>query len=228
MSNSVIPWTIAHQAPLSMGILQARILECITICSSNRPLGKRNTGRMKRSKAFSKIIWNKHRVLLAPAWESSGGRGVRHRFSSYPQGPPCLHAGGCLSSFWFGLWVTRPGWLERGFCFHGCFLFLGKSDLWQELSAFLPRVMLAHALGSHYLRRRRVISPLPITPPITQCLSCHSQFNTWHCLNSFFSSVHSQLVFPPAAPRAALWLCRVGCGVLQIIKCTIVFITNSI
>ena len=27
------PWTVAHQAPLSMGILQARILECVAISS---------------------------------------------------------------------------------------------------------------------------------------------------------------------------------------------------
>ena len=25
------PWTVAHQAPLSMGVLQARILECVAI-----------------------------------------------------------------------------------------------------------------------------------------------------------------------------------------------------
>ena len=31
---SAIPWTVAHQAPLSMGILQARILECIAMPSS--------------------------------------------------------------------------------------------------------------------------------------------------------------------------------------------------
>ena len=30
----VTPWTIAHQAPLSMGILQARILDWVTIPSS--------------------------------------------------------------------------------------------------------------------------------------------------------------------------------------------------
>ena len=34
MSNSVTLWTVAHQAPLSMGILQARILECIAMPSS--------------------------------------------------------------------------------------------------------------------------------------------------------------------------------------------------
>ena len=30
----VTPWTVAHQAPLSMGILQARILDWVTIPSS--------------------------------------------------------------------------------------------------------------------------------------------------------------------------------------------------
>ena len=34
MSNSVTLWIVAHQAPLSMGILQARILECIAMPSS--------------------------------------------------------------------------------------------------------------------------------------------------------------------------------------------------
>ena len=37
-------------------ILQARILEWVAISSSSRPLGERNTGRMKTSNAFSKII----------------------------------------------------------------------------------------------------------------------------------------------------------------------------
>ena len=32
--NSVTPWTLAHQAPLSMGILQARILKWIAISFS--------------------------------------------------------------------------------------------------------------------------------------------------------------------------------------------------
>ena len=34
VSDSEIPWTAAHQAPLSMGILQARILEWVAIPSS--------------------------------------------------------------------------------------------------------------------------------------------------------------------------------------------------
>ena len=31
MSDSATPWTVAHQAPLSMGILQARILEWVAM-----------------------------------------------------------------------------------------------------------------------------------------------------------------------------------------------------
>ena len=40
LSHSVVshffatPWTVAHQAPLSMGILQARILEWVAMPSS--------------------------------------------------------------------------------------------------------------------------------------------------------------------------------------------------
>ena len=34
VANSVTPWTVAYQAPLSMGILQARILEWVAISFS--------------------------------------------------------------------------------------------------------------------------------------------------------------------------------------------------
>ena len=34
MSDSATPWTVAHQAPLSMGILQAKILEWVAMPSS--------------------------------------------------------------------------------------------------------------------------------------------------------------------------------------------------
>ena len=32
--DSATPWTVAHQAPLSMGILQARILEWVAMPSA--------------------------------------------------------------------------------------------------------------------------------------------------------------------------------------------------
>ena len=34
VSNSATPWTVAHQAPLSMGILEARILEWVAMPTS--------------------------------------------------------------------------------------------------------------------------------------------------------------------------------------------------
>ena len=34
VSDSATPWTVAHQAPLSMGILQVRILEWAAMLSS--------------------------------------------------------------------------------------------------------------------------------------------------------------------------------------------------
>ena len=42
VSNSTTPWIVAHQAPLSMGILQARILESVAMPScreSSQPRG---------------------------------------------------------------------------------------------------------------------------------------------------------------------------------------------
>ena len=42
MSYSATPWTVAHQAPLSMGILQARILEWVAMPSSRGPSQPRN------------------------------------------------------------------------------------------------------------------------------------------------------------------------------------------
>ena len=41
VSDSATPWTIAHQASLSMGILQARILECVVMPSSRDLPGAR-------------------------------------------------------------------------------------------------------------------------------------------------------------------------------------------
>ena len=44
MSDTVTLWTVAHQAPLSMGILQARILEWVPMPSSRElNISKRRT-----------------------------------------------------------------------------------------------------------------------------------------------------------------------------------------
>ena len=49
MSDSVNPWIVAHQPPLSMGILQARILEWVA-CPPSGDLP--NPGRELRSPEF--------------------------------------------------------------------------------------------------------------------------------------------------------------------------------
>ena len=43
MSNSATPWTVAHQAPLSMGILQATILEQVATPASRGSSQLRDT-----------------------------------------------------------------------------------------------------------------------------------------------------------------------------------------
>ena len=49
VSDSATPWTVAHQAPLSLGILQAGILEWVTMPSSR---GSFNPGIKPRSPAL--------------------------------------------------------------------------------------------------------------------------------------------------------------------------------
>ena len=50
MSDSVTPWTVAHQAPLSMGILQASILEWVAMSSSRD--NKRETSMKNINNTF--------------------------------------------------------------------------------------------------------------------------------------------------------------------------------
>lgn len=78
---------------------------------------------------------------------------MRHRFSSYPQGPPCLHAGGCLSSFDLGCGSLGLVGLRGASASMAAFSFWASQICGRSFLHFFPRVMLAHALGAHYLRR---------------------------------------------------------------------------
>ena len=60
-----IPWTVARQAPLSMGVLQARILEWVAMPSSrgssqsrDRTLVSCNADRFFTISAIRKALWN--------------------------------------------------------------------------------------------------------------------------------------------------------------------------
>ena len=60
LSSSVLhatPWTIAGQAPLSMGILQARILESVAMPSSRRSSQPRDQIQVSRIAGRSFSIW---------------------------------------------------------------------------------------------------------------------------------------------------------------------------
>ena len=48
LSDSAAPWTVAHQAPLSMGILQARILEWVAMPFSKRSSQSRDSTQVSR------------------------------------------------------------------------------------------------------------------------------------------------------------------------------------
>ena len=52
------PWTLAHQAPLSMGILQARILEWVDVSSSRGSFIAQQKLRSEKLKVKSWKLWN--------------------------------------------------------------------------------------------------------------------------------------------------------------------------
>ena len=51
----VTPWTVAHQSPLSMGIIQERILECVVMLSSRGSSQPRDHTQVSR--IVKKIIY---------------------------------------------------------------------------------------------------------------------------------------------------------------------------
>ena len=57
------PWTVAHQAPLSMGILQARILEWVAMPSSRGSSQPRN---QTSPPGYTCPLWDSSVVILTP------------------------------------------------------------------------------------------------------------------------------------------------------------------
>ena len=66
ISDSVTPWTVAHQAPLSMGILQARLLEWVTISFSRRPSQSWNQTQISHIAGSFFILWATRESLTIP------------------------------------------------------------------------------------------------------------------------------------------------------------------
>ena len=59
----VTPWTVAHQAPLSMGILQARILEWVAMFSSRGSSQPRDRTQVSHTASRFFTVWA--RILIS-------------------------------------------------------------------------------------------------------------------------------------------------------------------
>ena len=64
-------WTVAGQAPLSMGILQARILEWVAMPSSRGPSQPRDRTHI----SYLLLLWQVGSLLLAPPGKARRGEG---------------------------------------------------------------------------------------------------------------------------------------------------------
>ena len=74
VSNSGTPWTVTHQAPLSMGFLQARILEWVAIPFSRGSSQPRDQTRVSRFAGRFFTIWairEADPVELCTSWQLS-------------------------------------------------------------------------------------------------------------------------------------------------------------
>ena len=68
MSNSVTPWTVAHQTPLSMGILQARILEQVAMPSFKESPQSRDQTQVSRIAGGFFTVWATREALDTPIY----------------------------------------------------------------------------------------------------------------------------------------------------------------
>ena len=70
----VIPWTVAHQTPLSMGFFQARMLEWVAIPSSRRPSWPRDRTHVSRSPALAGRFF-----ITSATWEAPNLHRIVHQ-----------------------------------------------------------------------------------------------------------------------------------------------------
>ena len=82
------PWTVAHQAPLSMGILQARVLECIAMPSSRGSSKPRDWTQVSHTAGRSFTVWTSREAqqLIGPEKQASLPLSVRTCSQPWPWG----------------------------------------------------------------------------------------------------------------------------------------------
>ena len=82
---SVTPWTVARQAPLSLGTLQARVLECVAMSSSKGYSQLRNQTQFSCIAGMFFTIWTTRETLIPGDWMQIG-------------------RGSCLGRMWKSQW----------------------------------------------------------------------------------------------------------------------------
>ena len=111
VSDTATPWTIAHQAPLSMGILQARILDYVAIPFSRGSSQPRDQTWVSCIAGGSFTVWATRKGLTEtnPGKVLSAEPDTRRAHGILP--PPFGQRGGCycehVRSHMWGL--PRPG-----------------------------------------------------------------------------------------------------------------------
>ena len=99
MSDSVIPWTVVCQAPLSMGILQARILEQVAMPSSRGSSSPRDRTQVSRIAGRFFTIWATKESPRILEW-------VAYPFFRGTSWPRNWTKVSCLAGGFFTSWVT--------------------------------------------------------------------------------------------------------------------------
>ena len=105
------PWTVAHQAPLSMGILQARILEWVVLPSSRGFSWPRDWTCISSVSCISGwVLYHSRHLILLYCWEVLWEISLFH-FIWLVSEFHCLQNPTPPS---FGLFVSAWRWLHKG------------------------------------------------------------------------------------------------------------------
>ena len=105
-SNSVTPWTITHQAPLSLGSLQARTLEWVAMPSSRGSSQPRDRTQVSHLAGRFFTHWANQGGSRIPEW-------VSYPFSRGSSRPRNQTGVFCTAGGFFTSWATRETLTHR-------------------------------------------------------------------------------------------------------------------
>ena len=186
------PWTVAHQAPLFMGILQGRILDWIAIPFSRDPP---NTGIKPRSRTLQ--VDSLPSKSPGKPLQSPGCLQRAHRSQSFLPCPFCPHrAHWFLSGYPWALWPTMARLAQKAWSPCVC------PEWTKSLSPSGPFVYL-------WVRSTFLVISLLLKNQINQLDKiAHRGLRASNCFFNFVSDVWDRLAIKCIAKRA----CSLGKG----------------